>query len=431
MKGFPRDRQYKKFALYGLLKNLRFFDPFIILFFRESGLSFTQIGFLISFKSIAINVLEIPSGIFADSVGRRISMILSFMAYILSFLIFFFYTNFFIYLFAMLFFAFGEAFRTGTHKAMILAYLKNHNLLMYKIDYYGHTRSWSQRGSAISSLLAAILVYYTGEYRYIFLWSILPYVIDLFLMISYPKELDFTQGRIFQENKNLHDKNKHALRHKMVVFKEVYYSFIKMFKLSSVRIAVISTSSFSAFFKTIKDYIQPIIAQSALVLPLLYFIDEVKRPTILIGLVYSVLFLITSYASRKSSQVQKLIGSSRAGLNILFISGAFATVLIGVFVKIEQSGISILLFIILYIIMNIRKPLGVDYISDNFEDTSMSTALSAESQFETLLATVLAPVLGFFIDILGLGSAIALYGFIMLLCSVFVWIPQKRGKKAS
>ena len=60
----------------------------------------------------------------------------------------------------MLLFANGEAFRSGTHKAMIIQYLKIKGLLKLKTEYYGHTRSWSQRGSAISSLIAGGLVLY-------------------------------------------------------------------------------------------------------------------------------------------------------------------------------------------------------------------------------------------------------------------------------
>ena len=37
-----------KFRLYGFLKNLRFFDPFLILFLREMGLSFLEIGIILA-----------------------------------------------------------------------------------------------------------------------------------------------------------------------------------------------------------------------------------------------------------------------------------------------------------------------------------------------------------------------------------------------
>ena len=75
---FKKDKQYYKFCAYGFLKNLRFFDAFIILFFVDKGMSFLQIGILYSFKEITINILEMPTGVIADSFGRRRSMIFSF-----------------------------------------------------------------------------------------------------------------------------------------------------------------------------------------------------------------------------------------------------------------------------------------------------------------------------------------------------------------
>ncbi len=150
----PKNLQLFKFSAYGFLKNQRFFDIFIFLFFLEQGISFLQIGTLISIREITILIFEIPTGFVADSLGRRGSMIFSFLAYILSFVIFFFFPNFLLYIVAMIFFALGDAFRTGTHKAMILHYLKLNDILHLKVEYYGYTRSWSQMGSALAALIA-------------------------------------------------------------------------------------------------------------------------------------------------------------------------------------------------------------------------------------------------------------------------------------
>ena len=81
-----------RFSVYGFLKNLRLFEPFIILLFREDGLSFLQIGLLYSIRDIATNFLEIPSGIYADAFGRRKSMLFSFSAYIVSFIVFYLFS---------------------------------------------------------------------------------------------------------------------------------------------------------------------------------------------------------------------------------------------------------------------------------------------------------------------------------------------------
>ena len=112
-----------RFSLYGFLKNQRYFEPFLVLVFLEKGLSFFLIGLLISFREVTINLFEIPSGAIADVCGRRMSMILSFAAYIGSFLVFGLAQHPALLFLAMFLFAVGEAFRSGTHKAMIFTWL--------------------------------------------------------------------------------------------------------------------------------------------------------------------------------------------------------------------------------------------------------------------------------------------------------------------
>ncbi|MFW5710309.1 MAG: MFS transporter, partial [Spirochaetota bacterium] len=194
MEKFRKDTQFWKFAFYGFVKNLRFFDPYLILFFREVGISYFQIGVLFSIREIATNLLEIPTGIIADSYGRRRAMMAAFAVYILSFAVFFFFPAFVPYIGAMLLFALGEAFRSGTHKAMILDYITRHGMADQKVHYYGHTRSWSQRGSALSALIAGLIVFVHGQYHQVFLYSIIPYIIGFFLLKSYPAYLDFNEA---------------------------------------------------------------------------------------------------------------------------------------------------------------------------------------------------------------------------------------------
>ena len=162
--------------MYGFLKNLRFFDAFFILFLVEKGVSFTQIGILYAIRELITNILELPSGIIADSFGRKSSLAASLLIYILSFALFFLFDDFWVFIIAMSLFGAGEAFRTGTHKGMIMDYLKSRGWDEYASNYYGHTRSWSQRGSALSALLAGVIVFFGGSYQVVFLYSIVPYL---------------------------------------------------------------------------------------------------------------------------------------------------------------------------------------------------------------------------------------------------------------
>jgi MFS family permease len=148
-----------RFSMYGFLKNLRFFEPFLVLFFRDAGLSFFQIGVLYAVRDISTNLLEIPAGVVADTAGRRRSMVLSFLSYIVSFIVFYTLPGFASYALAMVIFGIGEAFRSGTHKALILEHLRLSDMEDLKVTYYGRTRAASQMGSALNSLIAASLVF--------------------------------------------------------------------------------------------------------------------------------------------------------------------------------------------------------------------------------------------------------------------------------
>ena len=195
-------------------------------------------------REILTNLLEIPSGFLADIYGRRKAMIFSFAAYIVSFLLFTFTSGFGFFVIAMFWFACGEAFRSGTHKALILAHLRQTGRIEHKLDYYGHTRAASQAGSAINSLLAAALVFYTGNYRFIFLAAVVPYFIDLLNLASYPARLDC--------GCNVDNAKKPE-------FKGYFKSFILIFQKSENRGVFLNSSIFTACFKASKDYLQPVL----------------------------------------------------------------------------------------------------------------------------------------------------------------------------
>ncbi|PCJ64676.1 MAG: MFS transporter, partial [Candidatus Hydrogenedentota bacterium] len=112
-----------RFCAYGFLKNQRYFEPFLLLVFLDHGLSFTAIGLLIGFRDGCMFAMELPTGAIADVLGRRKAMMVSFGAYIAAFLVFATSASLPLLFVAMFLFAMGEAFRTGTHKAIIFDWL--------------------------------------------------------------------------------------------------------------------------------------------------------------------------------------------------------------------------------------------------------------------------------------------------------------------
>ena len=388
-----KDKQYYRFALYGFLKNLRFFDPFLILFFREMGLSFLEIGTLISVREISTNLLELPTGFIADLYGRRLSMILSMISYLASFIIFYFFPNFFVYLLAMIAFAFGEAFRTGTHKAMILEYLRLNGMTDMKVHYYGATRAASQLGSAINALIAAFLVFYSGSYKIVFLASVVPYVFNLLNLASYPKVLD---GELKTSQKG-----------------ETVKTFLDIFRSRDSLRGVLNSSLYDAFFKVVQEYLQPILKAMALGLPIMLAYDPKQRTSILVGIVYFVIYFATSYASRNAGRISERFGDNARALNYSYLLGAVLIIFSGFFQRTGIQIVAILIFFLLFVLENLRRPVNISYISDTIDHKTMASGLSVESQLKTLLIAILAPVIGLLADLTGVGFALISAGLLM------------------
>lgn len=410
---FNRDLQYYKFCAYGFLKDLRFFEPFLLLLFLDKGLSYLQVGSLYALREVMINIVEIPSGIMADTMGRRRTMIMSFMAYIVSFGLFYFSDSYLTLLGAMAVFAFGDAFRTGTHKAMIFDYLKLKGWADQKTHYYGHTRSWSQRGAALSALIAAGLVFLHGSYAPVFLFTIIPYVLDLLLMMSYPVVLD---GPRHATRGALKDEFIHVLR-----------SFISSFRNPAALRAIANQSLYTGYYKASKDYLQPMLKAFALGLP--FFLDyaDKERSALVIGVVYFALYLGTSYAASSSGRFADRFTGLARPLNGTLFTGIGLGLASGVAYALGLPGLSIVLYIGIYLIENLRKPMGIAYVSERMNQDALATALSAESQAETIFAALIALALGFASDLWGPGIGIM---SVSALCLVAAWALRLKDEPA-
>ncbi len=407
---YKKDLQYYKFCLYGFLKNLRFFAPFFILFLRSKGISFTQIGLLYAAREITTNVLEIPSGLFADAVGRRKSLLFSYILYIASFLVFALGQNFWIFLIAIIAYGAADAFRSGTNKAMIYHYLEVKGWADYKVDYYGHTRSCSQLGSAISSLAAAAIVFVTENYTSIYLWTIVPYVLGFLLILSYPSWID-------------KDIKKKAVKSSA---KEVLQSFWQTLKNPVAIKSLTNLSLLEAYHKALKDYIQPLIKQLAVLAPLAIIasLPEKQKITVLIGVIYFIIYLLTAYASRRASKLLNITPKLSLLVNLLLIAGLVAGLISGLFSYLNMPVWAVVAFIAIYIIHNLRKPIAVAYLNNIFKTKIFASGVSTQNQLKTLITAVLSVVLGALADWVGVSGAIVVLSGILLIISPLLAVKE-------
>lgn len=108
-----KDRLIWKFCFYGFFKNLKFFEPYLFIYLLSKGLDFFHIGLLYSIREAFKYIFEVPSGIIADNYGKRNELLVCFIFYIFSFVLFFLGNGFILISIGMAFFGLGEAFRSG------------------------------------------------------------------------------------------------------------------------------------------------------------------------------------------------------------------------------------------------------------------------------------------------------------------------------
>jgi MFS family permease len=373
-------------------------------------LTLFKIGILYSVREIFNYLFEIPSGMFADNYGKKTELCLCFILYIISFVLFFIGKSYWEFILAMIFFGLGEAFRSGTHKAIILTYLEEKDWFTLKSFVYGRTRSFSLIGSSLSAFVSIIFVLSFNNLRVLFLICIIPYVLDFLLILSYPKR--------FNE------------RHETELsFKKFIINSFKQLKGISKNITIIKTISsssiFDAIFKSIKDYIQPVL-QMILLTSSVSIIKNVSPEdtlTIYLAVIYGVLYIFSSIASRNVYKLNK-IRSSRYLMNISFDIMAFAFLLLALFVKLNAIYIIVPLYFILYILKDARRPLFVDVIGDCMSKRDRVTVLSIESQFKALFLAIFAPLFGLIADKFSISALFLILGVMSFIINRFVGIQK-------
>jgi MFS family permease len=373
-----------RFCAYGFLKNQRYFEPFLFLALMAKGLSFFEIGLLVALRELTVNLIEIPSGAWADAYGRRRAMLFSFAAYIASFAIFGAASDKLLFALAMVAYGFGDAFRTGTHKAMIFEWLRSEGREADRAEVYGYTRSWSKRGSAVSGLIAAGMVLLANDLTWVFWAAIGPYLLNSLNLITYPAVVD---GAVEPEQRS-------------GVWTKTRETVNQAFGSKRLRTLLLESMGFEGLFHAVKDYLQPLLMALAVGLVVTGDLSEVQRTAVLIGPIYALLHLLSSAASRRAHRLSDAAGGDTAAARWLWLvqGAAFVAIVLG---ALTSSWPALVLgFLVVHVGQNLWRPLLVSRLDAQRGALSAATLLSVESQSRRLATMILAPALGAAVDLL-------------------------------
>jgi hypothetical protein len=176
----------------------------------------------------------------------------------------------------------------------------------------------------------------------------------------------------------------------------------------------------------VKDYIQPILKAFAISAPVFFFLKD-KRDTIIIAIVYFMLFLLTSFASRNAQRFRNKFRSLAGAINWSFSFGLIFVLLAGIFYLQNLLTVTIVCFIMLYIFQNVRRPMNVAFISEIIPSRVMASGLSAESQLKTIIIAVFSPLMGLLADKFGIGIALIILTSLTLLVFPLIRVTEKKS----
>ena len=393
----------RRFCAYAVLRNLRFFDPFMVLFLlHDLRLDYTSVGLIIGYEKALTSLLEVPLAIVADRYGRRRTLTWSFVLAAVAMLGLAYASRVEhplpVVLMALGLYAIGEALRTGTHKAMILDWLTRRGERHRRVEVLGVTRFYSKTSEGASAMIGGALVWLSGAYGSLFFAATVPTVLCALLVASYPRELDDSGAP--GAGKASTDGSQAA----RATLGEHLARIGRAIRRPGLLALVIPSVLFESQIKLAGSWVQPALAKG---------IDDLDLAVV--GSIGAVVYgawhltagLLAGGASLLSTTLVRRTGGAHAAL---FAAHVAAAVVLGVTAAGFAGGLlapGLVLMLGLGAVQNGRRPIFVSTVDDVMDPRWRTTTLSAENVAREVTHALSAVALGVIADHAGLGAAFA------------------------
>ena len=142
------------------LSSFRLFDPVLAIFIASVTGSYGLAMTALATMHLSASFFEIPTGVFSDRIGRRMTMIYYHVSYALAvFILYFAHTSIWVFI-ALIVSGFGMAMRTGATTAYIYENLE----VLGRVDEFksqeGARQAIGRWALVISGLLGSVIIYY-------------------------------------------------------------------------------------------------------------------------------------------------------------------------------------------------------------------------------------------------------------------------------
>ena len=336
--------------------------PIITIFFQSRGLSLTEIMILQVVFSVAVVILEVPSGYLADLFKRKTLLswgalfaTIGYVSYALAY-------DFWSILWAELALAISASFISGSDSALLYESLLAIRKEKSYAKWQGRIFAFTRVSESVAALLGGFLTVVSITAPF---WFQVPFLASAFFVSLFIVEPPRQQKRL-----------------KANPFKEMWqltvYALHKQQKLKwlIMTYALLSTSSIIFVWLA-----QPYFKQIGV--PILYF-----------GLIWAALNMLSAISSSMAYKVEKLFGL-RKTMILLMLMPIVAYVGVAVF---DSSLLGLVFVPLFWLLWGFQETVLKDYAQQQIESSVRATLLSVKSFAARASFSILAPLAGLLAD---------------------------------
>ena len=387
---FSVKRNLTALYLVKIAKWMNLVMPIIVLFYKSNGLTMQDIFLLQSAYSLTLMTLEIPTGYFADKVGRKTSIFIGSMLGFSGYLVYSFSFGFWQFVIAEVILGVSQSLVSGADSALLYDTLKAAKQNDKYIRLEGRITSIGNFGEAFAGIIGGLLA--VSSLRTPF------YVQTCVALIALPAALMLMEPPI----KSM--QTKPGFRDVLSIMSNVLHGNLKL-KWNTFFSAITGAATL-----TMAWFAQP------------YF-GQIKLPVSMYGVVWALLNLCVGIAAVFAWRIEKKMGPARTVT--LFTLMIFLSFVILAWVP---WPVGLLVIIIFYIARGLATPILRNYINIITTSEVRATVLSVRNFLIRLIFAITGPVWGWVTDKYSLQMAIIIAGLIygiLAMVSLFFFLKHK------
>lgn len=383
-------RNIKKNYTFTFFSNLNFTSGLWMIFLSQRGFSLIELGILESVFHISSMVFEIPSGAFADLIGRKFCRLGGRLALLLSLIVMYFADSFLLQAAGFMICAFGYNLESGAGEAFVYDSLKALGCEDRYLKTAGFIEMFFQAGTIIAFVIGGFLASGAG-YFYVFIFSMAAAAVS------------FLTGLSFIEVENsgtAADAGGDTAKKDLKAFINIFRNSLRLIKdKPRIMLLIIFSETIFAFTTSLFFYLQNYLKVSG-------------WPESRIGLVYALSSGFSALASVFAARIEKKTGERR----LLFMLPVVLTVCLW---GVGLTPFKAVFFAATGFIEGVLIVVISDYLNRLIPSEIRATVLSFQSMTFSLVMIILFPLIGTVSQLLSLEVAFILMAGAATVFSVF------------